>query len=830
MKKRNGLYYLTFLILVLCACTQNELEPDGKTSEYDEIPFEFNFSTSPMEVFGKLDMNTDAETRAESPSNKKGKKKEVKKDALDDSCIDVTIGGDNKAETRAVDPTDAEKKITEICIFQFNGVAETSTLLHKEYVGNASTTINASLAASGATNAVYIVANVGDITGKFTSATKVSDFKAALCDVTVNSSKGLPMLGRSDIDMTTATAVNVSLNFMVAKLMFTCTNSMPSSVGTFNFSSVQLRNVGTQTPMNAATTAPATVTDLGANTSYASGTELTWYVPENMSGTVAGMTTYKRGNYTSISTPAIKVPGKAMYIEIKGNYKPNGAAAGDEASAVTYQVYLGSNNTTNFDVARNKQYKITAAIKGINLTDNRVIIGEDLSAAGTQTANCYIALKKNYWYRFDGTKQGNNKTVAFTAGKDVSGKDVTPRVMTPTEAFVIWQTTGVEGQGGDVVQNAYWTDRGYVVFRTGSDVEGNAVIGVREAATEADAVAWSWHIWKTANDPRNQKVEFAVRDNMTGKFAASWTAKKETSMTRNLGAANNTPKDKLAGGLLYQWGRKDPFIGSSDYANTSEAVRNTPYPTVVHRDAFKWKDGSTHGSATAAVKPDTELGGLTPEEYAKKHPTHFIVQHATSGGETTYDWYAPTRAKQNDNLWGNPNYDDAPSASQLANSKRGTKTIYDPCPHGWRVAPQNTWTSFTKSIVGTGSAATPQFPGGNNYGTGQYLAWNVVGNTGSASLTDVQKQFTNNVGWTFYCQGDLTGTTVYFPASGQRSWTTGELGNVSTNGRCWKSSSNGLGELSNRGSDLNSNASNVNPLNTGYRAEGFPVRCVQELT
>ena len=69
-----------------------------------------------------------------------------------------------------------------------------------------------------------------------------------------------------------------------------------------------------------------------------------------------------------------------------------------------------------------------------------------------------------------------------------------------------------------------------------------------------------------------------------------------------------------------------------------------------------------------------------------------------------------------------------------------------------------------------------------------------------------------------------------FPASGQRSWTVGELVNVGTNGRCWKSSSNGLGDLANRGSDLNSNSTNVNPQNTGYRAEGFPVRCVQAFT
>ena len=68
---------------------------------------------------------------------------------------------------------------------------------------------------------------------------------------------------------------------------------------------------------------------------------------------------------------------------------------------------------------------------------------------------------------------------------------------------------------------------------------------------------------------------------------------------------------------------------------------------------------------------------------------------------------------------------------------------------------------------------------------------------------------------------------TYFPASGQVNNVTGGLNAVGNNGRCWPSTSYGVG-VTTCGS-LYTNVTNVNPVNNGYRAEGFPVRCVQEL-
>lgn len=66
------------------------------------------------------------------------------------------------------------------------------------------------------------------------------------------------------------------------------------------------------------------------------------------------------------------------------------------------------------------------------------------------------------------------------------------------------------------------------------------------------------------------------------------------------------------------------------------------------------------------------------------------------------------------------------------------------------------------------------------------------------------------------------------PASGYRNRTSGALTNVGTNGYYWSSSPNSSG--STNAGNLNFNATNVNPLNSNNRANGFPVRCVRAFT
>ena len=150
----------------------------------------------------------------------------------------------------------------------------------------------------------------------------------------------------------------------------------------------------------------------------------------------------------------------------------------------------------------------------------------DLSAIGT--ANCYLISTPGD-YRF--------KSV-------IGNSDVTVGNVKSVE--VLWESFGtdVKPNVGDLIQSVSYKN-GYVRFSTPDNFKnGNAVIAAKNSA---GVILWSWHIWCAEEGWKEQ-----VYPNDAG-----------TMMDRNLGATSATPGNVGALGLLYQWGRKDPFLGSS---------------------------------------------------------------------------------------------------------------------------------------------------------------------------------------------------------------------------------------------------------------------------
>ena len=176
-------------------------------------------------------------------------------------------------------------------------------------------------------------------------------------------------------------------------------------------------------------------------------------------------------------------------------------------------------------------------------------------------------------------------------------------------------------------------------------------------------------------------------------------------------------------------------------------------------------------------------------KWATQHPTTFIRKadyEVDEPEEDVLDWLF----RSHHNLWGNT------TEQGYDVSKVCRKTIYDPCPPGWRVAPQDTWTAFAKN------------------GTGGSSQQNVYPDTFSA-------------GYSFYYDANdaSSGKTAFFPAAGLRNYNSGELASTRSNGYYWSSSPNYGGN--NNAGNLNFNSGNVNPLNNNNRANGFSVRCVQ---
>lgn len=222
----------------------------------------------------------------------------------------------------------------------------------------------------------------------------------------------------------------------------------------------------------------------------------------------------------------------------------------------------------------------------------------DLAAAGT--ANSYIVPAEGHYY-FP-TVKGNT---------DVSVGEV-------AKAEVLWESYGTSDYliAGYVIRNVAYAD-GVISFDTAKKFKtGNAVI----AAKDADGkVLWSWHIWVT-DYPKAH-----VYNNDAGVL-----------MDRNLGATSADPGLPTSLGLLYQWGRKDPFINSGKVDESKAAYSSVTLPDPVEA---------------------TEETGTV--EYTIQNPTTFLYTV-----RSPYDWHFNSR---NDELW------------------TAQKTIYDPCPAGWRV-------------------------------------------------------------------------------------------------------------------------------------------------
>lgn len=219
------------------------------------------------------------------------------------------------------------------------------------------------------------------------------------------------------------------------------------------------------------------------------------------------------------------------------------------------------------------------------------------------TANCYIVSQSGS-YKFPAVKGNSSESVG--AIKSVE---------------VLWESFGTSTapKVGDLIKTVSYND-GYITYQTADTFrEGNAVIAAKDAS---GTILWSWHIWLT------DEPALCYYRNVDGAM-----------MDRNLGATSATPGDVGALGLLYQWGRKDPFLGSSSISSSVGAKSTITWPSPV-------SSSSSRGT----------------NAYATEHPTTFITYN-----DANYDWYYTGSSTTDNTRW------------------QSTKTIYDPCPAGWRV-------------------------------------------------------------------------------------------------------------------------------------------------
>ena len=171
-------------------------------------------------------------------------------------------------------------------------------------------------------------------------------------------------------------------------------------------------------------------------------------------------------------------------------------------------------------------------------------------------------------------------------------------------------------------------------------------------------------------------------------------------------------------GLHYQWGRKDPLYPSNGMGNTTKI----------------WYDKEGIPSTANPMKGTFSAGN----DCIKNCILNPNLMHNRYNGDYTYY-----------NLWS------ADNKTTSANDNPVNKTIYDPCPVGFKLPASNAFTGFT--TTGESVSSSTQ-----------------VNGTWSSS----------EKGWYFYTNSEKT-QSIFFPALGYRSYSTMRPGSIGTQGCFW---------------------------------------------
>lgn len=400
--------------------------------------------------------------------------------------------------------------------------------------------------------------------------------------------------------------------------------------------------------------------------------------PDEHTFTASGASVTKTGLYqTEILTINV-----ISDIALPANYTITVSGIGSQTnSSKIYKIPFGTNYTISATTVNG--YKTPEDKNFTANIENRIVTMEylesfepiDLSRVDIYentieqtTANCYI-IKRRGTYKFplvfgNAIVNGIKNSSAYTKKsgeyntnfvdsfgnvisspyiEDVSGDVVSAQLSITDTKDMVSNINIVDGDGSCR----------YVQFDV-TTIPNTGANGIISIINQSSSILWNWHIWIWPYDLTPVEIT-----NATGiKYNIL-----PVNLATKLDSADSINKTTGWKNWHYQWGRPTPFICGAYYNSTS--------------------NHSTYGNL------QTWSTSTTTYFYdCIKKPTTFFYQNTKYGD----NWF---NANYNCsmNLW------DANFKSFGASDNNVIKTIYDPCPIGFKIPNANVFNSFTKDNV-----------------------------------------------------------------------------------------------------------------------------------
>ena len=419
----------------------------------------------------------------------------------------------------------------------------------------------------------------------------------------------------------------------------------------------------------------------------------------------------------------------------------------------------------------------------------------DLSTLGgtrsMSTANCYV-IGAPGWYKFplvygNCIKNGANNTAVY--GTDTKFSSFLNHLNQQISAPWLVENDGVNPSDAIVLwQDAYKmivpdsidisTDKKYLYFKVNKDniCQGNALLAVRDAS---QTILWSWHIWVTDENlsksipVTNQKgsvydfmtvpLGFCEPDKRTYKTRkVKFCFEQEESnmlVEVSFGQSSTSILEYGVNAPYYQFGKNTPMHLGTGMSNAFKTLYMATGYSFSVKNAY-----STRGNAI-------------------QNP---LVHYYSSPG----DWNTKRRLTDvwDVNNTGATVYDKSTNPS--------LKSIYDPCPVGYKVPEPAAYTGFTKS--GSSTSSTSEF--------------NVSGSF--------------NKGWTFYTKPNKQGGTIFFHSLNLISWEAASFYKGFNSTVIYLTSGPHSNTGNDQGRSLCCYTTNVNPSSEWRRCYEMPIRPV----